>query len=192
MSVGAVRTVGGRIPPRLRSLSVEIKLRPVTEADLELFRRYFVEPGLIGPNWMGFRDVGGLRRRFDTDGFLGETDSRLIVDVDGAAAGYVIWFRAGYGPGAYWGIGITLLPEWRGQGIGTRAQQLLVEYLFTHTPTQRLEATTQPENVAEQRALERVGFVREGTMRQAEWRDGAYRDIVLFGRTRPVPHERSG
>ena len=28
--------------------SPEIRLRPVTEADLDLFRRFVVEPGLVG------------------------------------------------------------------------------------------------------------------------------------------------
>ena len=34
----------------------EIRLRPVTEADLATFRRLVVEPGLIGLDWSGFRD----------------------------------------------------------------------------------------------------------------------------------------
>jgi [ribosomal protein S5]-alanine N-acetyltransferase len=36
--------------------SPEITLRPETEADLDMFRRFMVEPGLIGLDWSGFRD----------------------------------------------------------------------------------------------------------------------------------------
>jgi len=35
----------------------------------------------------------------------------------------------------------------------------LVTYLFSHTPVQRIEAGTDLNNVAEQRALEKAGFV---------------------------------
>jgi hypothetical protein len=57
--------------------SPEIRLRPVTEADLDMFRRFAVEPGLIGLDWAGFRDPKTVQRRFDTDSYLGEDDGRL-------------------------------------------------------------------------------------------------------------------
>jgi len=61
--------------------SPEIRLRPVTEADLGILRRFVVEPGLIGLDWSGFRDPKAVQRRFDTDSYLGEDNGRLIVDV---------------------------------------------------------------------------------------------------------------
>jgi len=61
--------------------SPEIRLRPVTEADLGMFCRFVVEPGLIGLDWSGFRDPKAVQRRFDTDSYLGEDNGRLIVDV---------------------------------------------------------------------------------------------------------------
>jgi len=63
----------------------EIRLRPVTEADLSMFRRFLVEPGLIGLDWSGFRDPKAVQRRFDTDSYLGDDDGRLIVDVTAEA-----------------------------------------------------------------------------------------------------------
>jgi len=53
--------------------------------------------------------------------------------------------------------------------------------LFAHTAIHRIEAGTQPENEAEQRALRKVGFRQEGVLRGAEFRDGSWRDIVIFG-----------
>jgi [ribosomal protein S5]-alanine N-acetyltransferase len=61
--------------------SPEIRLRPVTETDLDMFRRFAVESGLIGLDWSGFRDPKAVQRRFDTDSYLGEDDGRLIVEV---------------------------------------------------------------------------------------------------------------
>lgn len=103
--------------------SPEIRLRPVTEADLDMFRRFAVEPGLVGLDWSGFRDPKAVQRRFDTDSYLGEDDGRLIVEVaagtepGGEPAGLVSYRRRLYGAQGYcWEIGIALLPEWRGQG----------------------------------------------------------------------------
>ncbi|MGH3733570.1 MAG: GNAT family N-acetyltransferase [Acidimicrobiales bacterium] len=49
--------------------------------------------------------------------------------------------------------------------MGTEAQRHLVDYLFRTTTAHRLEAATEMDNLAEQRALEKVGFRREGVMR---------------------------
>lgn len=158
-----------------------MSLRPALEADVDLLTRFDVEPGLIGPNWYGFRDARRQRARWVTDGWLGDEDGKLIVQVGGEVVGFVSWGPAGFLAGRYREIGAVLLPEWRGRGIGTRAQLLLCRYLFRHTAIHRIEAKTQPENVAEQSALRAIGFRDEGTLRGAEFRDGSFRDVVVFG-----------
>jgi len=79
-----------------------------------------------------------------------------------------------------WAIGVGLVPEFRGRGYGSQAQRLLVRYLFAHTPVNRVEATTEITNVAEQRALEKAGFSREGILRGSTFRQGRYRDKVMY------------
>jgi ribosomal-protein-alanine N-acetyltransferase len=169
----------------------EIRLRPVTEADLGMFRRFATEPGLIGLDWTGFRDPGAVQRRFDADSYLGEDNGQLIVDVapgtqpGSEPAGLVSYLKRYYGTGAFcWEIGIALLPDWRGQGIGWRAQAMLCSYLFEHTPVQRIEAATHAENAAEQRSLEKAGFALEGVIRAAGFRAGQWRDGYLYSRLR--------
>jgi RimJ/RimL family protein N-acetyltransferase len=84
-------------------------------------------------------------------------------------------------------VGISLFPEHRGRGHGSRAQRLLGDYLFATRLIERVEAATDVENVAEQRALEKAGFSREGVLRHAQYRYGQWRDIVLFSRLRADP-----
>jgi [ribosomal protein S5]-alanine N-acetyltransferase len=172
----------------------EIRLRPVTEADLGMFRRFVVEPGLIGLDWSGFSDPKAVQRRFDTDSYLGADDGRLIVDVATETdpgwepAGLVSHLRRWHGTRSFsWEIGIALLPEWRGQGIGWRAQAIFCSYLFENTSVQRIEASTHEENAAEQRALEKAGFTLEGVIRAAEFRAGQWRDGYLYSRLRTDP-----
>jgi RimJ/RimL family protein N-acetyltransferase len=59
-------------------------------------------------------------------------------------------------------IGYGMLPQWRGKGYATRAVRLLADWAFQQVGIARLIAGTAPENVASQRVLERVGFLREG------------------------------
>lgn len=44
----------------------------------------------------------------------------------------------------------------------------------------RLEADTESGNIAEQRALEKSGFTREGVLRSCVFRDGQWRDVVRY------------
>lgn len=178
--------------PSLAVGELMLRLRPVAEPDLELLRRFAVEPGLIGLDWAGFRDPGMPTRRFESDGYLGPDGGGLMVDMgDGCAAGFVTYTSGRYaGPAGYWEIGIVLLPEWRGRGIGWRAQAMLCDYLFRHTPAQRIQASTHPENKAEQRALEKAGFTFEGVIRAAEFRAGRWRDGYLYSRLRDDPTPR--
>jgi ribosomal-protein-alanine N-acetyltransferase len=91
------------------------------------------------------------------------------------------------GVAKYWEIGIALLPEWRGRGIGWRAQAMLCDYLFSHTPAQRIQAATHPENIAEQKSLVKAGFQLEGVVRACEFRAGQWRDGYLYSRLRDDP-----
>ncbi|GIE92083.1 GNAT family N-acetyltransferase [Actinoplanes regularis] len=166
----------------------EVRLRPVLESDLAMIRRFLTEPFLIGLDWSGFGDAQQPARRFAKDGYLGEEDGRLIPEVRGQACGLMSYRQGLYsGRAKYWEIGIGLLPEWRGKGIGWRAQALLTEYLFSHSPAQRVQAGTHPENTAEQKSLVKAGFQLEGVIRACEFRAGAWRDGYLYSRLRDDP-----
>lgn len=83
-----------------------------------------------------------------------------------------------------WNIGIGLLPEARGRGVGTAAQRLVADHLFATTGVDRVEASTAVGNVAEQKALEKAGFRREGVLRGAQLRGGERHGLVHYSRLR--------
>jgi [ribosomal protein S5]-alanine N-acetyltransferase len=168
---------------------LSIRLRPLVEDDLAVLRRFVTEPGLIGLDWTGFRDAQGPARRFAVDGYLGSDDGRLVVDVDDDDAGFVSWYG---GVAKHWEIGIALLPQWRGRGIGWRAQAMLCDYLFRHTPAQRIQAATHAENIGEQKSLLKAGFQFESVVRACEFRDGQWRDGYMYSRLRDDPAPQLG
>jgi [ribosomal protein S5]-alanine N-acetyltransferase len=161
----------------------EVILRPIQEADLADLCRYSTDPEAAGMfEWTGFEDPKAMRRRWEEDGWLGAEHGRLAIMSADSLAGNVSykdrspWMTKG----AIYEIGIALFPEYRGQGLGTTAQRLLVQYLLDTMPAHRIEAHTELENIAEQRALEKVGFRREGVLRQSVFRAGKWRDNIVY------------
>lgn len=167
----------------------KIDLRPFTRSDLELFEAWANDPQYNSEyNSFGLRPAGGLERGFSEAGLLDARHGMLvIVTKSGVVAGDVSYHQERYGPNegsVAYNIGIIVAPEHRGQGYGIEAQRLLAAYLFATYPVMRVEASTDITNIPEQRALEKAGFTREGVARQAQWRQGAYHDLVVYSKLR--------
>ena len=93
------------------------------------------------------------------------------------------WHQEAYGPtvGSFaWNIGIGLAETCRGHGVGSVAQRLVAEWLFASTPLDRVEASTDVDNVAERRSLEKAGFTLEGVLRGAQARADGVHDLVGY------------
>jgi len=165
------------------------RLRRVEMSDVEILESQHASRENAGDqSWFGFTDAGKVRRRVEADETLQPERGMLAVtDDDGIVVGEVSWLKVFNGPppnGDCWNIGIWIAPEHRGKGHGSEAQRLGAAYLFEHTLMERVEAGTETDNVAEQRALERAGFTREGVLRRACFRGGAWRDMVVFSKLR--------
>ena len=69
----------------------------------------------------------------------------------------------------------------RGQGIGTRAMHLLIEYAFDLMNLNRLYCKTTAGNPAVIRFYEKLGFAVEGRLRKQEYIAGQYVDKIMLG-----------
>jgi RimJ/RimL family protein N-acetyltransferase len=65
----------------------------------------------------------------------------------------------------------------RGRGYGTDALIALVAFGFDQLRLERIELDVYEFNERARAVYERVGFVQEGTMRRALYRDGAFHDV---------------
>jgi RimJ/RimL family protein N-acetyltransferase len=159
-----------------------VTLRPVTEDDLSWLGGLTNGPAAAGVHeWHGWRDPQRRRRRWAESGLLGEDGGTLVVMVDPDRVGQVSWRKVITGPAAFgWALSVGLAPEFRGRGYGSEAQRLMARYLFAHTQVNRIEATTEITNVAEQRALEKAGFTREGILRGTAFRQGRWHDQIIY------------
>lgn len=164
--------------------AVSVSLRPFTKQDVEQFARTFVHREDWGEfEWFGYSTHEHLHEGFARDGFIGTESTALAIEADGQWAGRVKWWRNWYAgdPSWSWRFAVIVDPAQRGKGIGTRGQKLMVDYVFSHTAGNRIEALVDARNVAELRALEKCGFSREGTVRGALWSEGSWHDLVLHG-----------
>jgi RimJ/RimL family protein N-acetyltransferase len=166
-----------------------VRLREATAADARLLDLW------QGPEYRGkFNDFGLPSRRIGPapQSLIADDRGALIVEVveDARPIGSVSWHAVHYGPNPQsrsWNIGIALIPEARGHGYGGEAQRMLADRLFATTNVNRVDAMTDVENTAEQRALEKAGFVREGVLRGAQYRAGGWHDLVVYSLVRPGP-----
>ena len=78
-------------------------------------------------------------------------------------------------------IGISLIADARGHGIGTAALTQLVEFGFDRWNLHRLHLIVLASNLAARAAYRKVGFVEEGTLREHAWVRGRWDDEVRMG-----------
>ena len=104
----------------------------------------------------------------------------VVVLADGELAGEaLLWGIDVHNRTAH--IGISLLPAFRGRGLGTDVVRVLCRYGFAIRGLHRLQAETLADNVAMITAAGRAGFRREGTLRRSAWVNGAFADEVILG-----------
>ncbi|MGR4894218.1 GNAT family N-acetyltransferase [Stenotrophomonas sp. LARHCG68] len=78
-------------------------------------------------------------------------------------------------------IGYSLRRDRQGQGLAVEAMRLIVPYLFDVLELRRLEADIDPRNAASCWLVEKLGFVREGVLRERWHVNGEITDTALYG-----------
>jgi len=76
----------------------------------------------------------------------------------------------------YWSGG-----EYQGDGIMTKVAKALTDYAFTTLNVNKVEIQVAVENKKSRSIPERLHFVKEGSIRQAEWLYDHYVDHVVYG-----------
>jgi ribosomal-protein-alanine N-acetyltransferase len=77
-------------------------------------------------------------------------------------------------------IGYDLNPSFWGQGIMTEALQAILTYGFEEMKLNRIQAIIDSENTRSMNVMSRLGFAKEGVLRQRSFFKGEFRDDVIF------------
>jgi RimJ/RimL family protein N-acetyltransferase len=162
-----------------------VRLRLPAGPDVTLLNEWERSPSARGE----FNDLGQAASSFETTAaegrFVTDDHGLLLVErlEDGVPLGTVSWRPSIYGPderSRAWQLGISLIPEARGQGYGPEVLRLLALHLFATTNANRIEGQTDVGNLAARRALERAGFTAEGVARGSQFRAGKHHDLLVY------------
>lgn len=77
-------------------------------------------------------------------------------------------------------MAFRLSPAYQGNGLMTEAVKEVLDFCFKNTELQRLWSDVHIDNVASYKTLEKVGFTREGLIRQGKM-VSTYCDYYLYG-----------
>jgi RimJ/RimL family protein N-acetyltransferase len=79
-------------------------------------------------------------------------------------------------------LGYIVAPAWRGRGIATQALGLLTNWGFEEAGALRSELYISLANEGSKIVAARCGYVREGILRSAYFKDGAREDTEVWSR----------
>ena len=123
--------------------------------------------------WVGGDDAEGHRARIAS-----ETQLTLLLEDAGTAVGYALITDLD-DPHANRQIQRLLLVR-RGQGYGRALLDASVGACFGLLGAHRCWLDTLPDNARAIALYRRYGFVEEGTRRECFFKDGCYRDLLVF------------
>jgi [ribosomal protein S5]-alanine N-acetyltransferase len=165
--------------------TAELRLRPVTDADADalfaLHRSAHVLRYWDSPPWV---DRARADRFIAASRQLAEDGSgaRLAIDraSDGAFLGWCSLTR--WDPEHHTAALTYILREsaW-GNGYATAAAHALLRWAFDTLDLNRVQAEADTRNLASARVLEKLGFVREGTLREDCVVNGEFTDSWVYG-----------
>ena len=165
--------------------TARLRLRPFADADAEAIFALQSNPRVLR-----YWDAPPWQERARADRFLAVcrqmeqegTGARLAIEraADGAFIGWCSLH--GWNPGhRSVGLGYCLDESAWGQGFATEAAGAALQWAFNTLDLNRVQAETDTRNVASARVLEKLRFVREGTLRENCIVDGDVSDSWLYG-----------
>ena len=78
-------------------------------------------------------------------------------------------------------IGFGISQRYWGKGIVSEAGAALIKFAFNTLGLRRIEAEIDPKNVSSANVLERMGFIKEGLLRQRWEVSSVISDSALYG-----------
>lgn len=115
----------------------------------------------------------------------------IIRKKDGVHIGLIELYQIDdYERKCYWGI--VLDRKYQRKGYGSEAAEMLLKYVFEDLGFRRLKSYTHSGNDGSMRFQEKLGFVKEGVLREEYFFNGSYYDGIDYAMLREDYDKRSG
>ncbi len=79
-------------------------------------------------------------------------------------------------------IGFWLLQENWGKGYMSEAMKLIQKYAFNHMELHRIEGYVESDNFKCKKAIEKLQYTHEGTMRDCEFKNGKFISVDVYAK----------
>lgn len=161
-----------------------ILLREIVEADLKNVFQGLSDPQVIQHYGVSYQTLEATREQMDW-----------------FAAPEQQWFAiCSVETGIFWGagglndiskeehkaeIGLWLLPDYWGNGIMGEAMPLICQYGFDELGLRRIEGFVESDNVNCKRAMAKLDFAYEGTMKDCELKNGVPISLDTYAKAKP-------
>ncbi|SFJ04430.1 Protein N-acetyltransferase, RimJ/RimL family [Paraburkholderia megapolitana] len=165
--------------------TARLLLRPFTQADTDAIFALHSSPYVLrywdAPPWKTREQAERfieVCRQFEQEG----TGARLAIEraADGVFIGWCGLFR--WNPDYRSAkMGYCLDDSAWGQGFATEAAGAVLQWAFDTLDLNRVQSEADTRNTASGRVLEKLGFVREGTLREACIVNGEVSDSWVYG-----------
>jgi len=161
-----------------------VELRPARPSDASLLRFWRTEPSVRRYQPLGDATLDQVRaelaRQRFTDLYRSRGDRfQWVILCDEQPVGWITLVITNWSHGLC-EVGYALSTPYQGRGLMTSALDQLVDELFARTTLERIEARCSIENDASYRLLEKVGFRREGLLREYFQLRGRRHDNYLY------------
>ena len=169
----------------VRLTTERLVLRAYADTDRAAFHRMYSDPDVMrygtGAPWRSIDEATAYLDKDRRERAAGET-LRLAIErrSDGATIGSCALFA--FEPDSRRAeIGYSLARDAWGHGYASETAGRLLAYAFDELRLHRIEADIDPRNTASARLLERLGFRREGLLRERWIIAGEAGDSAIYG-----------
>lgn len=160
----------------------ELRIRPLRPDDAPAWHAYLSDPRVIEHTSFPRLDLAGVEAMLSRqlEGYASATSCRwALADADDrlvGTCGFSNWSL----PHAHTELVYDLAPAYWGRGVMHAAVRQVLSWAFHTARFNRVHAFVMTTNAPSIGMLERLGFVREGTLRQYRIARGIARDFYVY------------
>jgi RimJ/RimL family protein N-acetyltransferase len=161
----------------------KIFLRPVEVEDAKFLSKGENNPTVRESLFLAL-PVSLTNEQGKIDQYIKSRDAIVLIIVEketNKPVGQTAFFRIDYVSRAAIFYIAILDPAYWSKGFGSEATQLMVDYAFKTLNLNRIQLHVCAENTPAIKIYQRVGFIKEGILRQAMFRNGNYVDFWVMG-----------
>lgn len=162
-----------------------LKLRQITEADLENIFRGLSHPEVIKHYGVSYSTLNDTWEQLEWYAELERTHTGIwwaIISADDQKFCGAIGFNNLSREHKKAELGFWLLPQFWGRGYVQEAMAVVLEHAFQKLHLHRIEAFVETENISSQNTLQKCHFQQEGILRDSEIKNGRFISVAVFSR----------